>query len=252
MAKRRFTEHERFAVHEAHGGTCQYCLRSCTLEEMHVDHIIPESLMTDPKQLSAVLAGFGLSSDFDLNSFENWVPSHPHCNRRKSDVVFDATPLMQDFLRLARERASKAQAIARRSVTKAAITRAESLLIRSVESGEYRRKDIELLFGRLIAAERPEHFLFMENIAKNSLGLNRDVMYAFSVGDLQFEVNSRRDESGQLNAIVSAKTTADLKFGNIVIQGVELRMDYSTSTGPSYSVNMANSNIEIRTTSFRS
>jgi hypothetical protein len=71
--------------------------------ELEVDHLIPESLMTDAHALQALLPRLGLPLDFDLRSLNNLVPTHRQCNRRKSDLVFSDSTLRY-YLELARAR----------------------------------------------------------------------------------------------------------------------------------------------------
>ena len=78
---------------------------------MAVDHVLPEHLLDDETALKEALALFGLPSDFDLNSFENWLPAHGPCNNRKHDHVFRPTPLIQVCIDQARENADKAREI---------------------------------------------------------------------------------------------------------------------------------------------
>ena len=78
------------------------------------DHILPEHLLNDWDQLQRILAQFGLPTDFDLNSFENWLPAYGPCNRKKRGHVFRPTPIIQLYLDRARDRAP----VARKEVEK--------------------------------------------------------------------------------------------------------------------------------------
>jgi hypothetical protein len=75
----------------------------------HVDHIIPEVLLDDPKELDRVLKAFGLADDFDLNSYANLKPSHAGCNLRKGKAEFKPTPLIQSELQDALAKATKVE-----------------------------------------------------------------------------------------------------------------------------------------------
>src|SRR5262245_25606081 len=85
MARYTFNLPERWAVFSTHGtrqGTkCWLCDEPVNFRDMEVDHILPESLFDAPAALQTALEAFGLSPKFELNSFENWLPSHPRCNR---------------------------------------------------------------------------------------------------------------------------------------------------------------------------
>src|SRR5262249_24472363 len=109
MATRAFTQAERWAVFEAHGSKCWLCYEPVDFVDMEVDHVIPEQLIGDEQRLKHVLGEFGLPAEFDLNSFENWLPAHGSCNRQKGDQPFEATPLIQRWIARARDKAAKAR-----------------------------------------------------------------------------------------------------------------------------------------------
>lgn len=56
----------------------------------HTYNIVPVDLKKKPEKLAELKNKLGLPSDFEIESFENWRPSHPHCNRTKSDTPYDA------------------------------------------------------------------------------------------------------------------------------------------------------------------
>jgi hypothetical protein len=76
---------------------------------MEVDHILPESLLQDRSALKAALTDFGLPLDFELNSFENWLPAHGLCNTTKRQHVFRPTPIIQVWIDRARTKAEAAR-----------------------------------------------------------------------------------------------------------------------------------------------
>lgn len=84
---------------------------------MEVDHIIPESLPADPDEYTRVLASFGLDVTFDVNSFENWLPSCRRCNGQKSDTTFTALPIIAVQLDRAARKAEKARKTAAQTVS---------------------------------------------------------------------------------------------------------------------------------------
>src|SRR5688572_29425581 len=111
MAKRDFNDEERYAVYTVHGEKCYMCGEPIDLLSMEVDHIIPEKCLDDPDGLAAILAGYGLPPDFDINSFANWLPSCKRCNNRKRDAVFNPTPMVQVELQRAADKAVEAAAL---------------------------------------------------------------------------------------------------------------------------------------------
>lgn len=93
MGKRAFTRAERYAVWTVHGERCWLCRQPMNYAEMHIDHIIPESL-AKAKELKEVLDEFGLPSDFNLNGWVNWMPAHGPCNVDKKEHVFEPAPIV--------------------------------------------------------------------------------------------------------------------------------------------------------------
>jgi hypothetical protein len=138
MARHAFTLTERWAVFEAHGsnqGTrCWLCSEPLNFVDMAVDHVIPEYLIENEAKLKEVLLLFGLSSDFDLNSFENWLPAHNPCNRQKHDHIFRPTPFIQRYIDRARDKAPKAREIYNRTAKEKQISKA----IGTLTTGETR------------------------------------------------------------------------------------------------------------------
>jgi len=124
MAKYAFTPQQRYAVFTAHGEACYLCRRPVDLVTTEVDHVIPESLLTTPDRLRDVLAALGRPQNFDINSYENWMPSCRPCNGKKSDVVFEPSPVVQVVLQQAAERAPRARELEKQLVTKRKLGRA--------------------------------------------------------------------------------------------------------------------------------
>ncbi len=92
------------------------------------NHIIPESLDETP-DLTPVLQEFKLPADFNVNSFENWMPAHPRCNLIKSSHVFTPSPLIQKRLEDAAQRADKARTLAENYVSDRKINNAIQQLL---------------------------------------------------------------------------------------------------------------------------
>jgi hypothetical protein len=95
---------------------------------MQIDHVVPESLIGTPK-LEAVKTQLNLPSHFDVNGFENWLPACAHCNRRKSNIVFKPSPLIQLQLQLLQSKKAEAEDV----VTKAVSIRQISLALNTLE-----------------------------------------------------------------------------------------------------------------------
>jgi 5-methylcytosine-specific restriction endonuclease McrA len=131
MAKRRFSDAERYAVFTLHSERCYMCGEPLDLLTMEVDHVIPESFLEIPEKLKEVIDGYGLPNTFDLQSFENWLPSCTRCNGRKSDRVFNATTRIQLDLQIASEKATKARELAQQLVSKQVASRAWNTIKRA-------------------------------------------------------------------------------------------------------------------------
>lgn len=84
---------------------------------MEVDHIIPERLLNEPKEFAEVQKDFALQEDFNINSYENWLPACRRCNGQKSGTVFIPMPIIGIQLTRASKKASAAREIARRVVS---------------------------------------------------------------------------------------------------------------------------------------
>jgi hypothetical protein len=93
---------DRQALLQAHNWRCRYCGEALSLRELEIDHIIPTHLREKSEELAKCLTLFGLSSDYDLNSIDNLLPTHGHCNREKRGVLRDEA-FLRHFRELARE-----------------------------------------------------------------------------------------------------------------------------------------------------
>lgn len=133
MSKHQFSQSERFAVFSTHLAKCYMCSSPVDLQTMQVDHIIPESLQNDQARLQAVRKDFDLQDEFDLNSYENWLPSCGPCNTSKGSEVFRSTPLIQRQLDRAAAKADKAREFAKKTVANAALGRAINTICRANE-----------------------------------------------------------------------------------------------------------------------
>jgi len=92
MAKHTFTALQRWALYFAYEKKCFFTGEPLMLRDLEIDHLVPESLDDDPATLAKVIAAIGLPSDFSVNSYLNWVPTHHTANRQKSnDLLNDPT-----------------------------------------------------------------------------------------------------------------------------------------------------------------
>lgn len=129
MTKRAFSDSERFVLWKHFSQRCYWCHEPLTLRDTTIDHVIPESLLNKPSEFTAVKTKYGLSEDFELNSFENWLPTHDRCNRSKSNKVFDPAPVLIDILRTLQR---------------------EAPTVRAAEKRLHKERKVEAILGRLI------------------------------------------------------------------------------------------------------
>ncbi len=94
MSDYKFSPNERYAIYTVYGPNCYLCNKPLALKEMHVDHILPESLERRPDALASALDGLGLPEDFCLNDYGNWLPACQGCNSKKRAAVFEAVPII--------------------------------------------------------------------------------------------------------------------------------------------------------------
>lgn len=145
MAKYKFSAAERYAIYTTHSEKCYLCGEPIDLKSMHVDHIIPEELLSNKPLLETHLRLFGLPKNFGINTFSNWMPSCSPCNQRKSSTIFNSTPIVQLELQKAIAKADKAYELAKKTVNKATIIKALNTLERANENGDLNQETIELL-----------------------------------------------------------------------------------------------------------
>lgn len=93
MAKYAFTSIQRMAIWKAHKSKCAYCGELIRFNDLEIDHILPESLLGNSDELERIKLEYGLGSEFEINSYYNWIPSCKKCNRTKSDRVYSKSAI---------------------------------------------------------------------------------------------------------------------------------------------------------------
>lgn len=155
MSVYQFSQQQRFAVFTVHGPRCY--LNNCLIDmqSMEIDHVIPESLASDRSRFEQVIAALGLPVDFDVNSYENWLPSCRRCNSQKSSLIFEPSLLLQRHLQVAAAKAEKAREVEREAVTRQALSRAINTICRAVEGQTISKETLEPLI-ETIKQHNPE------------------------------------------------------------------------------------------------
>lgn len=87
MAQQQFTDTFRECLWRTHGQRCFYCDQPIRFIDFEVDHLFPEYLINNPKELGELLTKYGLDSNFDIKSHENLAPSCAPCNSKKGDII---------------------------------------------------------------------------------------------------------------------------------------------------------------------
>lgn len=136
MAKYNFTAEQRQAVFTVHGEKCYINGELLTMSTVEVDHVVPESLADHPDEFARVRTALGLRDDFDVNSYENWMPACRRCNGLKGDLIWWPSLLVQVCLQRAATRADKAREIAARFRSDKSLANAVAVLQGVAERGE--------------------------------------------------------------------------------------------------------------------
>jgi len=112
MAKKyQFKQAQRHAVYTAHNEKCYICGDMLTMQTVQIDHVIPESIADKAATLQAACNQLGRPEDFDVNSYENWLPACGRCNLQKRETVWKPSLQVQSALQQANDRADKARFI---------------------------------------------------------------------------------------------------------------------------------------------
>lgn len=88
MARYKFSVAQRVALWKAHKKCCVYSGEPLNYKDLHIDHILPESLLSKPEELKSIIKEYGLNSDFDINSYYNLIPTLSRCNLQKGSKIF--------------------------------------------------------------------------------------------------------------------------------------------------------------------
>jgi len=164
--KRTITNAQRFGVWKSWSGRCFWCKEPTVFKNCHIDHALPLRAAENEGGMATLRALYNLPSDFDLDSFSNWVPACPGCNQSKSDLLIDASPAVALILAQVRSKARLAEAIAdgiERDSKKAPLI---AKLAHAVTAGDITKEEIEQLLAGLPvlirkAAELPEEVLLI-------------------------------------------------------------------------------------------
>jgi hypothetical protein len=203
---------ERHAIFTVHGEKCYICGAPLILSTMTVDHVIPERLADTPDELSRVLIKLGRPADFDLNSYANLMPACSACNTRKSDTIWEPTPLVQLVLQNAQAKALRVAALASETLHQGAIAKALNTLDRADEEGRLTDKDLIALSHYQRKNREPEQVPTPLWLAPNIRILQLTTPVGFTEKALDL-LRSRE----YVYAIVQAERAADGRYHDILL-----------------------------------
>lgn len=149
MSKYKFNDFQRYAIYTTHEYKCYMCKKPLDLKTMQIDHVLPENLLENPEQLTNTLNDYGLSKDFNLNDFENWLPSCASCNNFKRTSVFMPTPIIQRHLAQAIKLAPTAREFSKRGASNRQISKALTTLAAIPDDAELNDEQTEVFIKLL-------------------------------------------------------------------------------------------------------
>lgn len=143
MKKRTFTPFERYAIWKWHEERCWLCSEPLRYRDTTIDHIFPEELLLDDNKRKKVLDMYNLSDEnFNINGFENWLPSHAICNQKKSTKVTEFIPGIAFILESLRLKAPKVKETVHKLMRNKKADKVFLSLLQELESGEITFDDL--------------------------------------------------------------------------------------------------------------
>jgi 5-methylcytosine-specific restriction endonuclease McrA len=136
MKRYRFSSTERYAIYTIHGPNCYLCSTPIDLRSMSVDHVLPASLPSNPKLYAECLCEYGLPPTFDVDSFENWLPSCAKCNSEKGAHPFRPTPIIQRYLQRAIDSATEVRGLVETTISNQKMQNALAMVTMGLGSGK--------------------------------------------------------------------------------------------------------------------
>jgi hypothetical protein len=141
---------ERRAIWEANGKRCAYCGEPLTFKHLEIDHVIPRMVRSDEAAWTKCIQSQGLLSDFDIDGFENLLPSCRPCNARKRDIQFsDGRTAIE--LGVSRLKMSYVKQLASKFRTEEADTRFRFQIAGAIETGKVTAAELRDLAARVKA-----------------------------------------------------------------------------------------------------
>jgi hypothetical protein len=132
----------RYGVWWAWAGCCAWCQEPIRFPDCEVDHVIPLHALNSigAEQLRT---RYQLANDFDFDDFPNWVPTHPGCNGKKRQLVFNASPELLLHLAVVQSKAAFARSTAEAIQNDRKSARTFAKLASLIEAGTVSKADLE-------------------------------------------------------------------------------------------------------------
>lgn len=192
MSKTSLDTPTRTGIWVANKTKCFYCYTDIEFKDLHIDHIIPESL--SGHELKELILEYGLSKAFTVNSFENLVPTHRICNQRKTDDILNKGTILY-YLGL---NAKKVESI-------------------KVEINKLRRKTYFNSLSSKIASALEQDYINVDEL-KKIINDKRNIDWRGKEIKLPIAINF---EDGAFNTFSFDKSLANLYDKKIIFGGVE-------------------------------
>jgi hypothetical protein len=217
----------------AHKAVCPYCDELIELlADLEIDHIIPESLSNEA--LTTLLKELG-KPDLDIQSYYNWFPSHPWCNRRKRAIVPAKTSL-HFWLMIAENKVPSVLEEERKFERQARANDALAAVARQIETGAL---TIGIVNAVLSRTQLPAARKFDPTILSFSIHLAK-VKPSDPKYDSPVEILLNQDTADAQGAAFSAETLeSELKDALSGLNALIVRSEEIQNSGETLSVRYA-------------
>lgn len=203
MSTQKFTAYEREALWLAHNKKCAYTREPLDMSSFHIDHILPESLVSNLTELEKVKSLLKLGAKFDIHGYENLLPCRSGANLQKGSIVFDEART-QFFLGIAESKKAEVlknlEKISKRNIRGKALI----LLQQCLEGGQLSPSEVASILDE--HKEKPDEIFHLIESLKF---LNTEEIRSISKVDID-ELLSRQVQLGQNNHIDGATLTNDM------------------------------------------
>ena len=203
MSTQKFTAYEREALWLAHSKKCAYTREPLDMSSFHIDHILPESLVSNLTELEEVKSLLKLGAEFDIHGYENLLPCRSGANLQKGSIVFDEART-QFFLGIAESKKAEVlknlEKISKRNIRGKALI----LLQQCLEGGQLSPSEVASILNE--HKEQPDEIFHL--IESLNL-LNTEEIRTISKADID-ELLSRQVQLGQNNYIDGVTLTNDM------------------------------------------